>query len=219
LDELVEVIGAKRQERDAAEPNKILAGLPLPIYITTNPDNLLAAALKASGKNPVVELCPWNEYVETSGSIYDRQPDYRPAADRPLVYHLFGRLNEPDSLVITEDNYFDFLIGVTSNKDLIPGAVRRFLADTALLFLGFQLDDWNFRVLFRSIMQQEGGGRRSRYAHVAVQIDPEEGRVLEPARARKYLESYFQGADISIYWGSAEDFLRELQQRWNETPA
>ena len=95
---------------------------------------------------------------------------------------------------------------MTSNKDLIPGVVRRALADTALLFLGFQMDDWNFRVLFRSIMSQEGRGRRRGYAHVAAQIDPEEGRILEPERARRYLESYFQDADISIYWGSAEDF-------------
>jgi hypothetical protein len=217
LDQLIEFIGARRQERDPAEPNKVLAQLPLPIYITTNPDNLIAMALKTAGKKPEVELCPWNEYVEQVNSIYDKEPDYRPSPERPLVYHLFGRINEPDSLVLTEDNYFDFLIGVTSNKDLIPSAVRRALADTALLFLGFQLEDWNFRVLFRSIMGQEGGSRRSRYAHVAVQIDPEEGRILEPERARRYLETYFQGADISIYWGSAEDFLRELQQRWNET--
>jgi hypothetical protein len=76
------------------------------------------------------------------------------------------------------------------------------------------MDDWNFRVLFRSIMSQEGGRRRSKYTHVAAQIDPEEGRILEPERARRYLERYFQDADISIYWGSAEDFVQELQRRW-----
>ena len=36
----------------------------------------------------------------------------------------------PNSVVLTEDDYFDFLIGVTSNKDLIPPVVRRALADT-----------------------------------------------------------------------------------------
>jgi hypothetical protein len=218
LDQVIEAIGANRQAEDTAEPHRILAQVGLPVYITTNPDNLLATALKTAGKNPVVELCPWNEFVEQADTIYDREPDYRPSPERPLVYHLFGRFDTPDSVVVTEDDYFDFLIGVTSNKDLIPSVVRRSLADTALLFLGFRLDEWDFRVLFRSIMGQQGGGRRSRYAHVAVQLDPEEGRILEPERARKYLESYFQGADISIYWGSAEDFLKDLQQRWNETP-
>ena len=63
-------------------------------------------------------------------------------------------------------------------------------------------------------MSQEGRRRRSRYAHVAVQIDPEEGRILEPERARQYLEEYFQGADINIYWGSTDDFMRELHRQW-----
>ena len=214
LDQLLEAVGRRRRERDPAEPHRVLAQLPFPIYITTNLDNLLDKALADAGKEPRVELCRWNEWVEQLPSIYDQEPNYRPDVRCPLVYDLFGRTREPDSLVLTEDDYFDYLIGVTSNKDLIPGVVRRALADTALLFLGFQMDDWNFRVLFRSLMGQEGRGRRSGYAHVAVQIDPEEGRILEPERARRYLEGYFQGAKISIYWGSAEDFVKELWRRW-----
>ena len=214
LDALITAVGAHFQAHDPAEPNRVLAELPLPIYITTTASNLLATALAATNKDPRVELCRWNEEVKQLPSIYDDDPGYRPDPEHPLVYHLFGHLQEPTSVVLTEDDYFDYLIGVTSNKDLIPSVVRRALADTALLFLGFQMDDWNFRVLFRSLMSQEGRGRRSRYAHVAVQIDPEEGRTLSPERARRYLETYFQGADISIYWGSAEDFIRELQRRW-----
>jgi hypothetical protein len=213
LDELITAVGRLRSQRDPSEPHRILAQLELPLYITTDPSNLLAVALSTTGRDAQVELCRWKADLALLPSVYDDEPGYRPDTQRPLIYHLFGRLDEPDSVVLTEDDYFDFLIGVTKDKELIPGVVRRALADTALLFLGFQMDDWNFRVLFRSIMSQEGGGRRSKYAHVAVQIDPEEGRTLEPARARRYLESYFQDADISIYWGNVEDFLRELQRR------
>jgi len=216
LDDLITAVGTQCRELDPAEPHRVLAQLPMSIYITTDPSNLLAEALVAAGKEPQVELCRWNEDVELLPSIYDDEPSYRPDVQRPLVYHLFGQIREPDSLVLTEDDYFDYLIGVTRDKDLIPAVVRRALADTALLFLGFRMDDWNFRVLFRSIMSQEGRGRRRKYAHVAVQIDPEEGRILEPDRARRYLESYFQDADISIYWGSVEDFVKELQSRWVE---
>jgi hypothetical protein len=211
---LISAVGAQRRARDPAEPHRVLAQLPLPIFITANFSDVLAEALAEAGKDPQVALCPWNERVELLPSIYDAESTYRPEVQRPLVYHLFGHLEQPDSIVLTEDDYFDYLIGVTSNKDLIPPVVRRALADTALLFLGFRMDDWDFRVLFRSLMSQEGRLRRSRYAHVAVQIDPEEGRILEPERARRYLESYFQDADISIYWGSAEDFVQELRRRW-----
>jgi hypothetical protein len=218
LDQLIEVVGATRRHSDPADPYKMLAQLPLPVYITTNTSNLLASALAESGKDPQVVLCPWNDYVEQVGSIYDQEPDYQPTPQRPLVYHLFGRLDEPDSIVLTEDDYFDFLIGVTRNRDLIPSPVRRALADTALLFLGFQMDDWQFRVLFRSILSQQGGERRARYPHIAAQIEPDESRILEPERARRYLETYFfKGANISLYWGSVEDFTRELLTRWSQT--
>jgi hypothetical protein len=223
LDELITRAGALRREQDPTEPHRVLAELPLSIYITTDPSNLLADALVAAGRDPQIEICRWNEYVETLPSIYDEEQDYRPTPERPLVYHLFGRLGEPDSVVLTEDDYFDYLIGATRDKDLIPAVVRRALADTALLFVGFRMEDWSFRVFFRSIMRQEGRSRRSRYAHVAVQIDPEEGRILDPDRARRYLESYFQDADISIYWGNVEDFGRELcdarKERIDDRPA
>ena len=36
---------------------------------------------------------------------------------------------------------------------------------SALLFLGFQLTDWSFRVLFRLIMSQGGRRRLDEYTH------------------------------------------------------
>jgi hypothetical protein len=213
LEDLVRAAGAWRRAQDPSEPHQVLAGLPFRIFITTEPSSLLEDALVAAGKEPQAEICRWNERVERLPSTYDDDPAYWPTAQRPLVYHLFGRISHPDSLVLTEDDYFDYLIGLTSNTDLVPIAVGQALSNTALLFLGFRMDDWNFRVLYRSIMSKEGRFLRRRYAHVAVQIDPEEGRILEPQRARRYLESYFQDADISIYWGSVADFVRELRQR------
>jgi hypothetical protein len=51
---------------------------------------------------------------------------------------------------------------------------------------------------------------------VAVQIEPDEERAINPERARKYLEAFFGGASISIYWGSVEDFVHDLRREWNE---
>ena len=49
-----------------------------------------------------------------------------------------------------------------------------------------------------------------------MQIDPEEGRITDPDRAREYLERYFQTSDITIYWGSTESFVKELHDHWVE---
>lgn len=212
LNKLMDALGSKRRESDPVDPFKALAELPLPIYITANQDNLLESALRAAGREPHKLLCPWNEYIEQNSSEYTDEP----TAEKPLVFHLFGSWDEPDSIVLTEDNYFDFLIGVTSNKDIIPEQVRLALSDSSLLFLGFQTEAWDFRVLYRSILAQPGSTRRSQYAQIAAQVEPEDGRILEPQGARTYLEEYFgKGADIDIFWGSPQEFLTELMQSWH----
>jgi len=189
-------------------PYKLLAELRLPIYITSGWTDLISDALKESGAEPVVRICPWNKWIPKENSIFEGDP----TPEKPLVYHLFGHINVPNSLVMAEDRYFDYLIGVTLNKSLIPPAVRAALSSTSLLFLGFQMDDWDFRVFFRYLMAQEGRERLKFYSHASAQIEPEEDRIVDIKRARKYLEEYFESEQIAIYWGSADEFLKELWQ-------
>jgi hypothetical protein len=219
LDDMILAVGAHRRQENPDDPYRALAELPLPIYITANFNNLLAAALKDVGKDPQVVLCPWNEYIEKIESVYDREPDYIPTPERPLVYHLFGRLSEPRSIVLTEDDYFRFLIGVTRNSKMIRPEILGALVDSALLLLGFRLEDWQFRVLFHSLLDQQGNVLQGSHPHIAAQIEPEEGRILNPDLARDYLEDYYgsprenANINISLYWGSVEDFIRDLIQQ------
>ncbi len=215
IQQLISTAGAIRREQEPDEPHAILASLDLPVYLTTNPDNLLADALTAAKKTPAVALCPRRD--DDGNETAAEQPSFEPTKDAPLVYHLFGHLRDPESIVLTQDNYFDYLIDVTRNNDIIPTSVRAKLTNTALLFLGFQLRDWDFRVFFSSIKGREGRALLGKYAHVAVQIDPEQDRTIDPKRARQYLERYFSNTKISIYWGRAEDFLKELQRQMNKT--
>lgn len=214
LHKLIEKVGRQVRSYLPADPYEVLALLDLPIYITTDPTDLLADALREAGRNPVSEYCRWKNNTRKASEIKNR-PEYEPTPEEPLVFHLFGRVAEPNSLVITEDNYFDYLAGMTRNKDLIPEVVRDALVDSGLLFLGFQMEDWNFRVLLRSILDFEGSSRRAGYAHVAAQIDP--NRILDPDGARRYLEECFQAStQVNIYWGTIEEFIGELQRRWKE---
>jgi SIR2-like domain/CHAT domain len=207
-------VGAYRRLKNPIDPHRVLAELPFPIYLTTNPDRMLVEALREAKKSPEIDVCPWNEWVDRSDFIFSREPNFSPTVAHPLVYYLFGRLEDRDSLILTEDDYFDYLIGLTRNNELIPGVVRKSLVNSALLFLGFRLDDWDFRVLFRSLMGQGGRERRKRFKHVAVQLEPEEGRNLNPEGARRFLQRYFEDEDIRIYWGHVDDFAPELFDRW-----
>ena len=156
LDSLIVKAGHYLSEQRGRDPHAVLAELPLEILITTDPSSMLAERFRVAGKHPVVEICRWNRYVERIPSLLEAEPDYAPSVERPLVFQLFGSLNVPESVVLTEDDYFDYLMGVAANKEIIPSIVRSRLANSALLFLGFRMEEWSFRVLFRSIMNREG---------------------------------------------------------------
>jgi hypothetical protein len=214
LEDLIAAAWKSRHRLQKVEPFSVLAQLPAPVYVTTLQSRLLSQALIDAGRKPEVELCRWHEDADWPESVFDREPGYQPSSERPLIYHLLGTFDEPDSLVLTEDDFFDFLIGITRNQDLVPKSVARRLTDSALMFLGFRLDDWDFRVLYRSLLTSEGARRRAGYTHAAVQIDPEEGTTTDVGRARKYLASYFESDRVFLYWGSTENFATELQREW-----
>ncbi|NTV65370.1 MAG: CHAT domain-containing protein, partial [Oscillochloris sp.] len=165
LEEVFAAVGKLRRSQSPNDPYQVLARLPFKIYVTAGTDNLLVEALRAAGKDPKVEICRWNERLMRFPSVLDN-PAYTPSPEQPLIFFLFGLTKVPDSLVLTEDEYFDYLIGVTRNKKWIPPVVSDALADSGLLFLGFRLEEWAFRVLFRSVISPEGRQRRSRYANV-----------------------------------------------------
>jgi hypothetical protein len=218
LDELWQLAWDELRVTSPADPHVVLASLPCPIYVTAHPANLLTQALRASGKEPVVDVCRWRPDVyDWPPSPWEAEPGYIPDPQRPLVFHVFGNLDWPDSLVLTEDDYFDFLIGVTEDSSLVPLPVRSALADSALLFLGFGLEDWDVRILLRSLVSQEGAHKLAKYTHVAAQIDLADS-VLSPARARRYLEKYFakfRQPSIDIFWGSVDEFASGLASVWN----
>jgi hypothetical protein len=216
LAKLFPEVARLRREKGLADPYATIAQLPCSVFVTVVSDTLLEESLKAAGKAPRTEVCRWNdELVANLPTVFDDE-SYEPDELNPLVFHLFGVATETASLVLTEDDYFDFLIGATRNRDLIPQPVKTALADSALLFLGFRMEDWSFRVLYRGLMNAQGGKRLKRYANIAGQVLPEETQFLAPQGAARYLESYFQGANISIFWGSVEDFTQELSRRWQE---
>jgi hypothetical protein len=190
-----------------------LAELPCPVYVTAHPANLLADALRQRGREPVVEICRWRPDVyDWPASIWEREEGFVPDESRPLVYHVFGNLDFPESIVLTEDDYLDFLTSVAENPQLIPLAVRDALADSALLLLGFRLDEWDVRVLLRSLVGQQGSQRLRKYRHVAAQIDLTH-EVSSPARAHRFLERYFgtfRQPSIDIFWGSTDEFASAL---------
>lgn len=200
------------------EPHALLADLNLPVYITTNYDSFMYSALKNHGADPKRELCRWNKFVEyEEDSVFDS--GYEPSVANPLIYHLHGYFDMPQSLVLTEDDYLDFLVRLSSNQNLLPPVVRKALAGTSLLFIGYSLSDWDFRVLFRGLIGSLGASLG--YTSVAVQLAPTMADESDETRkrAQHYLDTYFdkiQKIKVRVYWGDIHEFTAELRQRWEE---
>ncbi|HLJ49014.1 MAG TPA: CHAT domain-containing protein [Bryobacteraceae bacterium] len=234
---ILSAAAAAQRAVNASEPHRILASKPFKIYLTANPDNLMEDALVEAGRHPRSDFSRWNTdpylNLRQYPTIREREPNYEPTADEPLVYHLFGQLALPDplsnaepsfgcaarheaalgSIALTEDDYFQYLMSIRSKgaaKDDVPGGVTRRLVEDSLLFLGFGLEDWNFRVLLRSIFSFEGSAARQNYGHpcVAAQIQPSDDRAEQPSQVAGYFKDYFSASKIDIFWGNTGEFVQ-----------
>jgi hypothetical protein len=219
IDELVSFVGAMQRAGNPNDVHRLLARLPARIYVNANRDNLLRDALIEQKRQPQVQLCTWRTSNNKPLPIGPTLPSgYEPSVEQPLIFHVFGNLEYPTSLVLTEDDYFDFLVSVTRNEALatmsVTSKVSSALATSGLLLLGFHVNDWDFRVLFSSLLKQPGASLSYLRARVAVQIDPSEAAIVDPNRAVQYLSSFFnQQAQIGLYMGTAEQFLTTLVER------
>jgi hypothetical protein len=202
----------------ADEPHQVLADLELPVYITTNYEDLMARALRERGKTVKEAICLWNrELASTLPDRFSLPPDFSPTPDTPLVYHLHGHLDIPESLVLTEDDYLDFLIRISQDPMILPPFVQEAFTRASVLFVGYRIADPNFRVLFRSLVTyMQNSLKRS---HFSVQSPPKDDALTEEnkARARDYLVRYFDQQSISIFWGYSQEFAAELGSRWRGT--
>ena len=148
------------------EPHRMLAELPLPVYVTTDYDSNMTDALSTlATKDPRRELCRWWGDSRDQPSIFDS--GYEPTVANPVVFHLHGHIETPESMVVTEDDYLDFL-AVSREPKVIPPRIERAFTEAWLLFLGYRLDDLEFRVLLRSLLTSLKNNRYKK--HVSVQL-------------------------------------------------
>lgn len=201
--EFSERLGYPRFNQDQVKSLLMLAEFPLPIYLTTSYHNFMEVALRQAGKTPRTEICRWHKGLESVPSVFD--DDYQPTAKEPLVYHLHGFDKHPASLVLTEDDYMEFLVAISQNvgrgADPIPLRVRQSMADSSLVLLGYNLRNWDFRALFWGLIKP----RPLQQTSVSIQLVPSEVE-------RNYLQKYLGEFEFKVYWGDIYDYLQELYQ-------
>lgn len=205
-------------EEFKSEIHQQLADLNLPLYVTTNFDNFMTLALKARGCECRRETVKWIERMGNHAHLphYDLNPP--PSPGKPVVLHLFGTDEDPLSMVLTEDDYLNYLACISRDyENLLPTSVQEKLASTTLLFLGYRMEDLDLKVILRGLFPNLDIKRWGNL-HVFVRI---ESTVVDQSKLQE-VTHYFQecfaksNIDIDIYWGSAQQFVAELHARWQE---
>lgn len=135
----------------------VLAALPFDLYVTTNYDRLLERAL--APRDPIVVVQTLHS-IE-NGEAVEEWANSDPETRRPLVYKIHGTFKDYEGLdksplIITEDDYIDFLTQLgTTDEHAVPRKITARLATNTLLFLGYSLDDWDFRVLYKTMLNPD----------------------------------------------------------------
>jgi hypothetical protein len=209
-----------RFEPGIEDPLRLLAKLPLRIYITTSYSNFLERALIAEEKTPRTQLCFCRVGKSHIRSEHLPDRDFRPTPTNPAVVHLYGLEDYTNTLILSEDDYMNFLMNAVeeiNSQDYFPSYLRGALPESSLILIGYHMQDWDFRTLFRF-------GSRVRKAEavddeitpsIAIQFKPTLGRKEIEDRSLQYLEKYFAKRNFRVKWTGAEEFVYELWDTWN----
>jgi hypothetical protein len=217
--DIVSELGYPKFADPEQDPLRILAKLPLPIYVTTSYYDFLERALRAENKEPRTQVCFWPGAPMNVQDEHIPDPTFKPDPKNPLVFHLHGLETYPKTLVLSEDDYMDFVIRISQDTDtsnpLIPPVLWESVTDASLILLGYRLQDWDFRVLFRGIINAKHSRLRNR--SFVIQLEPDElGEISNHAAAKRYFEAYFEPSKFSVHWGDAPSFVDKLWDEWNK---
>ncbi len=170
------------------------------LFVSTTFDPLLEQAINAerfggAQSTDVIAYAP-NRVADL--------PSERERLERPVVYHLLGRLSASPTYVICDEDMLEFICGLQS-EHLTPEKLFHELEHSHLLLIGGNFTNWLARLFLRM-------AKRRRLS------DPRDvGEVLADnhSGADARLMAFLQQVSVRtrIYSGAVE-FVAELHQRW-----
>lgn len=176
-----------------------LAQLPFTLCISTTPDHFLKSGFERAGKQPQVY-----HYNFRDSRHHVRIPD--PDPKYPVIFNLYGDVDEPRSLVLTEDDLLKFLVTAIKGVPALPASlVSRFSQQsTTFLFLGFGFRQWHVRILLH-ILQD------ARHEHISLALE-DKSFFAHPRHAETAM-FYYDKYSIDIKMISWRSFVDELSKR------
>ena len=129
---------------------RALGELNFPLVVTTNYDSFFERSLPPAKQAAI--------------RIYEPKPNTNsPTADfgdltemSPGVCKIHGDLTRPDSLVITDEDYIDFVLRMRDEDSIhpFPFTARYLMRKYPTLFIGYSLLDYNLRLFIKTLRMQ-----------------------------------------------------------------
>ena len=170
------------------------------LFVSTTFDSLLESAINlerfhGAGSTEVLSYSP-NRVVDLPGE--------RERLQRPLVYHLFGKLSASPTYVISDEDLLEFICALQS-EHLVPEKLFHELEHNHLLFIGSNFTNWLARLFLRMAKRQRLSDPRDVGEVLADDHSSEDDRLV----------AFLQQVSVRtrIYVG-AERFVDELHRRW-----
>jgi hypothetical protein len=126
---------------------RALAALDFPLVMTTNYDQLFEQSLRALGKQP--QLCIYSPSARNP----TEDPTEDPTPANPFVCKLHGDIDVPDSAVLTDEDYIQFVLRMSDKAPFhpVPETFLYRFKRWPTLFVGYSLIDYNLRLLFKAM--------------------------------------------------------------------
>lgn len=170
------------------------------LFVSTTFDSMLEAAinLERFGGAAATDVVAY-----TPNRVADL-PAERDRLQRPLVYHLFGKLSASPTYVISDEDVLEFICAL-QNEHLAPEKLFHELEHNHLLFIGSNFTNWLARLFLRMAKRQRLSDPRDVGEVLADDHSSQDERLM----------SFLQQVSVRtrIYAG-ADKFVEELHRRW-----
>ena len=170
------------------------------LFVSTTFDSLLESAINTERFSGA----PTTEVLSYSPNRVTDLPTERDRLQRPVVYHLFGRLSASPTYVISDEDLLEFICALQS-EHLAPEKLFHELEHSHLLFIGSSFTNWLARLFLRMAKRQRLSDPRDVGEVLA------DGHTSQDDRLMAFLQQV--SVRTRIYVG-ADRFVEELHARW-----
>jgi hypothetical protein len=170
------------------------------LFVSTTFDSLLETAINLER----FAAAPSTEVLSYAPNRVTDLPSERDRLQRPVVYHLFGKLSASPTYVISDEDLLEFICALQS-EHLAPEKLFHELEHNHLLFIGSNFTNWLARLFLRMAKRQRLSDPRDVGEVLADDHSSQDDRLM----------AFLQQVSVRtrIYVG-AERFVEELHARW-----